>query len=201
MYAYFRYNKVSANPLSYKTNLKPVAFILLFLIHFPLYAQEPDRPVYRQDHSTRAVPPFLSSLYKKSDEIVSFRVKFADSDERSDYFILTKKGNSLLAYNYFNKEQELTPANLSKERLRLVWNTFLQNELFSVQDEKDIPNFCPAKYQIYNSHTYEFVLLTKGTMKRLSYYDPEYYDNACYGMPERRKIINSASVINYVLGP
>ncbi len=89
--------------------------------------------------------------------------------------------------------------SLSKQSMELIWDTFVQNELFSLKNEKDIPNFCLGKYQIYNSHTYEFVILNKGVLKKLSYYDPEYYDNACYGMPERRKIINSASVINYVL--
>jgi hypothetical protein len=55
------------------------------------------------------------------------------------------------------------------------------------------------KYQVYNSHTYEFVILSSEFMKTLSFYDPEYYDNVCYGMSERKKIVNSVSVINYVL--
>lgn len=68
-----------------------------------------------------------------------------------------------------------------------------------MRNEKDIPNFCLGKYAIYHSYTYEFVLLTKDKMKILSYYDPEYYDNACYGIPERQKVINSVSVVNHVL--
>ena len=74
----------------------------------------------------------------------------------------------------------------------------MQNELFSIRDEKDIANFCAAKYYIYNSYTYEFMLLSKDQMKILSYYNPEYYDEACFGMAERRKIINSVSVIHYI---
>jgi hypothetical protein len=33
-------------------------------------------------------------------------------------------------------------------------------------------------------------------MKTLSYYYPEHYDEVCFGMPERKKIINSVSIID-----
>ena len=126
-------------------------------------------------------------------------MKLTDSnDEKSDYFILARKGENLLAYNYLTATKTLEPLTLSTELLDLAWKTFIQNDLFTIQNEKDIPNFCLGKYQIYNSYRYEFVLLNKGIMKKLSYYDPEYYDNACYGMAERQKIINSVSVINYI---
>jgi hypothetical protein len=120
-------------------------------------------------------------------------------DERSDYFVLTKKGDSLSAYNYLKTANRLELLHLSKESLELVWQTFIQNDIFNMQNEKDIPNFCPKKYHVYNSYTYEFVLFTKDTMKTLSYYDPEYYDNTCYGMAERKKIINSVAAITHVL--
>ena len=88
---------------------------------------------------------------------------------------------------------------MTVKSLQLVWDTFIQNDLFTMENESDIPLFCLEKYRIYNSFTYEFVLLNNGKMKKLSYYDPEYYDNACYGMAERKKIINSVAVITHVL--
>lgn len=146
------------------------------------------------------VDPFLQSLHKSNDFVISYRLRFTDKvTEKSDYFILTKNDMTFTAFSYLEKNKQLKPINLAKKDLQLIWDTFVQNELFSMKNEKDIPNFCLEKYQIYNSHSYEFVLLNKGVMKRLSYYDPEYYDNACYGMSERKKIINSVSVINYVL--
>ena len=33
-------------------------------------------------------------------------------------------------------------------------------------------------------------------MKVLSYYSPEYYIEACYGMSERQNIINAVAIIN-----
>lgn len=182
-----------------KTPLKPLVFILLVLFDVELYAQEPVRIENGQDYSVQSVPPFLHALYNKNVHIISFRVKFSDQDERSDYFILTRKGSNLSAFNYTEKSHHLESLKLSDKSLELAWNTFIQNGLFSMQNEKDIPNFCLEKYQIYNSHTYEFVVLNNGTMKKLLYYDPEYYDIACYGMVERQKIINIVSVINHVL--
>ncbi len=175
---------------------------VIFLLFFPivLLAQEAVEINNGEKYQPGSIYPFLEDLYKSNDYVISYRIRMTDKiNERSDYFIMTRKNNILTAYQFLDQGQQLKAMNLPKKSLELVWDTFVQNELFSIQDEKDIPNFCLSKYQIYNSHTYEFVLVNKGTVKKLSYYDPEYYDNACYGMPERRKIINSASVINFVL--
>lgn len=153
-----------------------------------------------ESYQPERVSAFLHKLHDANDYVISFRLKLTDSnDEKSDYFILAREGENLSAYNYLKATKTLEPLKLSTELLELAWKTFIQNDLFTMQNEKDISNFCLGKYQIYNSYTYEFVLLNKATMKKLSYYNPEYYDNACYGMEERKKIITSVSVINYVL--
>ncbi len=146
------------------------------------------------------VESFLHDLHITNDYVISFRLTLADNvNEKSDYFVLLRKGKNLAAFSYIGRSGKLEPLNLTIESLQLVWDTFLQNDLFSMQNESEIPVFCLEKYRIYNSYTYEFVLLNKGKMKKLSYYDPEYYENACYGMVERTKIINSVGVISYVL--
>lgn len=153
-----------------------------------------------EKYKPEQVASFLQNLYSTNDFVISYRLRLTDKiSEKSDYFILTRKGFSLAAYSYLEESRHLKALNLSEKSLELIWDTFVQNELFLIKNEKDIPNFCLQKYQIYNSHTYEFVILSKGTMKRLSYYDPEHYDDVCYGMSERKKIINSVSVINYAL--
>ncbi|SKB83703.1 hypothetical protein [Daejeonella lutea] len=176
------------------------AGIFLLFMPFVLLAQEvvsiKEGKAYNQDE----LAPFLHKLTKSNDFVISYRMQFTDKPtEKSDYFILAKNDSNLAAFSYIEKNQQLKPINLANKNLLLVWDTFVQNELFSIKNEKDIPNFCLEKYQIYNSHSYEFVLIGKRVMKRLLYYDPEYYDNVCYGMAERRKIINSVSVINYVV--
>jgi hypothetical protein len=65
-----------------------------------------------------------------------------------------------------------------------------------LRNEIDIPNFCAKKYEIFESYTYEFTLVAGGRMKVLSYYSPEYYIEACYGMSERQNIINAVAIIN-----
>ncbi len=149
---------------------------------------------------TEKVGSFLHDLYNKNDYVISFRVKLTEKvDERSDYFVLVRKGRNLAAYNYLDVSGKLVSHNLTDKSLQLIWDTFIQNDLFSMENESDIPVFCLEKYRIYNSYTYEFVLLNQGRMKKLSYYDPEYYENACYGMAERRKIINCVAVISHIL--
>ena len=174
--------------------------LFLFFVSSLLSAQDVISIKNGESYKAERVNAFLHDLHSSNDYVISFRLKLTDRiDERSDYFVLTKKGDDLSAYNYLKKTNRLEPLHLSKESLKLAWRTFIQNDLFTMQNEKDIPNFCPEKYNVYNSYTYEFVLLTKDTMKTLSYYDPEYYDNACYGMPERKKIINSVSVVSHIL--
>lgn len=176
--------------------------VVLLLIASPmlLSAQEIVSIKYGEKYDPGQLTSFLNDLYKMNDYVISFRVlPIEKGASTSDYFILTKKGGQLNALNYLGLKRGLRKLNISRDSLLLIWNTFVQNDLFTIRNEKDVPNFCLGKYQIYNSHTYEFVLLNQGTMKTLSYYDPEYYDKACYGMAEREKIINCASVIYDVL--
>lgn len=153
-----------------------------------------------QPYNPEKVPPFLQNLQSQNDFVISYRLKYSESSkELSDYFVLLGKGMNFKAYNYSTGSETLDQLNLSNEMMQLIWDTFIQNELFSLRNENEISVFCPEKYRIYNSYSYEFVFLSKGEVKVLSYYNPEYYDNWCYGMTERKKIINSVAVINYVL--
>ena len=182
------------------SNVKILLYILLLFFSRSIIAQEPVLIKNGERFVPELVERFLHSLNNQNDYVISFRVKFTDrTDEKSDYFVLTRKGMKLSAYNYEEKSRKLDPLKLSDESLQLVWDTFIHNDLYLMKNETDVSVFCSGKYRIYNSVTYEFVLLTKGEMKKLSYYDPEYYDNLCYGMAERQKIINSVAVITHVL--
>lgn len=182
--------------------MKILAIVFLFIFSGVCNAQLAVSIKNGQLFRPEKVKSFLHSLHSQNDYVISFRLRLTDTvNEKSDYFVLLKKDNTLTAYKYSAKAENLEPLKLTVESLQLVWETFIQNDLFSIQNESEIPVFCLEKYRIYNSYTYEFILLNKGEMKKLSYYDPEYYDNACYGMIERKKIINSVAVINHVLTP
>jgi len=137
----------------------------------------------------------MQSLSSKNDFVLAFRTYFpGEAASSAKYFILTGKNEQLRAYSY--AKDMLTDLNLSPHSLDQIWKTFQQNDLFRIRDEKDIPNFCAKKYEIYESHTYEFTILSQERMKVLSYYSPEYYIEACYGISERQNIINSVAIIN-----
>ncbi len=180
--------------------MKNSLFISLLFIPGLLFAQGAVVLENGKNYDPELVRPFLQGLRQTNDYVISFRTKLTDKkEENSDYFILTNNDGKLSAYTYLRQASKLQQIDVPSTSLDLAWKTFVQNDLFGIRDEKDIPNFCPEKYQVYNSYTYEFVILSKGKVKQLSYYNPEYYDNACYGMDERKKIINSISVVNYIM--
>jgi hypothetical protein len=180
--------------------VKKSLFVFFYLIPVLLFAQDSVRLANGRDYDPDEIKPFLQKLRADNEYVISFRTRLTDrQSEDSDYFILTQNQGKLQAYTFLKQSVELRKLTLSTVSLQLAWKTFMQNELFAIRDEKDIPNFCPEKYQIYNSYTYEFIILSPLKMKRLSYYSPEYYDTACYGMEERKKIINSVSVVNYIM--
>ena len=174
-----------------------VAAIVLLCSFSKVWGQSPFRLENAKPYNKEMVSPFLRNLHDTNDYVVSFRVKLTGKDEQSSYFILTKKSANLTAYRYSTGEK-LQKLDISLNDLDLIWKTFIQNDLLIIKDEKDVANFCAAKYAIFGSFSYEFEILSKDKMKKLSYYDPEYYDVACYGADERRKIINSVAAINYV---
>lgn len=174
--------------------------ILLFALGMSAWAQDNIVLENGQNYDASKVLPLIDSLYTGNDQLITFRIKMTDKpDEKSDYFVLSRKGNTFKTFRYNNLTRKLQDLDLSREDYSLLWNTFIQNKLFGIKDEKDISIFCPKKYEIYGSYTYEFLILSNGKMKKLSYYDPEYYDNACYGTPERRLVINAVSAVKYVL--
>jgi hypothetical protein len=171
------------------SNVKILSYILLLFFSRSVIAQEPVLIKNGKSFVPELVERFLHTLNNQNDYVISFRVKFTDrTDEKSDYFVLARNGMKLSAFNYEEKSRKLDSLKLSDESLQLVWDTFIHNDLYSMKNETDVSVFCSGKYRIYNSITYEFVLLTKGEMKKLSYYDPE-----------RQKIINSVAVITHVL--
>lgn len=146
------------------------------------------------------VQPFLNRLNSQNDYVLAYRVLHSTKPGTgSDYFILAGKDKHRQAFTYSVKNKVLKLLNLSETSLDLIWRTIVQNKLFIIRNEKDIANFCAEKYNIYNSYTYEFIILSGERMKRLCYYNPEYYDEACFGMAERQMIINCVAAINYIV--
>ena len=183
--------------LSGVRKLKLFFSILALIISIQGFAQENTRIENGMQYKPSLVQPFIHELYQKNDFVILFRNLLPDKIEfESSYFVFAGKGDQFTAYTYSLNKPGLVNLNLSISKLNLIWKTFEQNELFKIRDEKDIPNFCAKKYDIYGSYTYEFTILSKGYMKILSYYNPEYYTEVCYGISERQNIINSAAIIN-----
>lgn len=178
-------------------NLKIFLALSFLLFVLPIFSQDLPWIENGIEYDESKVQPFMQSLYSKNDFVIAFRTHFpGEAASGYDYFVLTGKAKQLKAYLYSGTKGRLKDLNLLPYSLDQIWKTFHQNDLFRIRDEKDIPNFCAKKYEIYESYTYEFTILSQGRMKVLSYYSPEYYIEACYGISERQNIINSVAAIN-----
>jgi hypothetical protein len=180
-----------------KILLLKIFFTLFFQVYFfSLFSQERLRIENGTEYNDSLVQPFMRALISNNDYVLVFRTYFpCEAASGSDYFVFSAKGERFSSYFYSGTESYLTELSLSAVSLKQIWDTFDQNDLLKLRDEKDIPNFCARKYDIYESYTYEFTIFYKGMMKVLSYYSPEYYIDACYGISERQNIINSVAVI------
>lgn len=186
--------------LLFLIKLKIVLILHLLLLAFPAFSQD---EIYIENgikYDASRIPAFMQSLNIKNDFVIAFRTYFpGETESESKYFVLTGSQRNLKSYSYSGSNAILKNLNLSPESVDQIFKTFHQNDLFRIRNEKDIPNFCAKKYEIYESHTYEFTILSKGDMKILSYYSPEYYIEACYGISERQNIINAVAIINLLV--
>ena len=175
------------------------SFLFLTFLFFSLsvLAQNEIEVENGVEYSSVSVKPFLHTLHEQNDYVIAFRVQLPLSSQgtKSGYFILTRLGKYFQAFSY---KGELEKLSLSDRSLELIWKNLVQNELFAMKDEKELFNFCPKKYHVYNSYSYEFTLISKSRIKTLSYYNPEHYDEACFGMSERKMIINAVSAIDLI---
>jgi hypothetical protein len=180
-----------------KILLLKIFFTLFFeAYYFPAFSQDRLKIENSIEYNDSLVQPFMRTLNSNNDYVLVFRTYFpGEAAPGSDYFVFSAKGKQFSSYFYSGAEGYLKELSLSAVSLKQIWDTFDQNDLLKLRDEKNIPNFCARKYDIYESHTYEFTIFYKGRMKVLSYYSPEYYIDACYGISERQNIINSVGMI------
>lgn len=168
----------------------------LILFSFSTYAQDSIRLENGQPYDPSVFGLEIQKLHDEYDNLILFRI-IQPGKTTTNYFIIACNSNQLNAFEYNPSAGEKTVRNLNQTNLGTIWKNLIQNDLFSIKNEKDIANFCALKYHIYDSYTYEFTIISKSDMKVLSYYNPEYYDEVCYGLPERKKVINSASAFIY----
>lgn len=141
--------------------------------------------------------PILEKLAKDNEYVIAYRfINPSQKGMDSKYIVLVKNDYLIQA---FNIENSLVKLNLSHDSLAFIWSNFMQNGLLDMKDESDLVDVCPKKYHIHNAHSYEFTIITKSKTKVLNYYYPEYYDEVCPGIEERKKIINAVAALELVL--
>lgn len=163
---------------------------------FRLLAQEQVLIENGQEYDSSKFSREVQALHDQNEYVILFRTLMPDS-KSGKYLILTRNSNQLSAFELDPAAGKRLTRKIGDENLLMIWKNLIQNEIFSLRNEKDLSNFCALKYEIYNSYTYEFTIISKSRMKILSYYNPEYYDEVCYGLPERKKVINVAAAFDF----
>jgi hypothetical protein len=80
-----------------------------------------------------------------------------------------------------------------------IYNILKENHLFDMKDGRllKIPS-CTA--QIYDGIEYEFEVFADKKYKKLYFYEPEYYEEQCPSVSERKQIINCIKTFEKYLG-
>lgn len=176
-------------------------FIFLFLsIYFvPVLgiAQEQNPNKNPTEHLPVILNSTLDSLREQNDYVIAFRVlSNIILESNHQYLIFTKNSNF---YEAFKWTKKLEKWNVNNETQAIFWSIIQQNDILNIKNEKELVDVCPKKYHIYNSYSYEFTILSKKHINHITYYYPEYYDEVCPGLPERKKIINTVAVIDLLM--
>ena len=195
--------------------MKIVAFIILSICSIPVvYGQNEDLTIENGlPYNRESIDSCLNYLHEKNDFVLTFKTKATAFSRNKDYFIITRNADSFTAYKYIHQSfDHLSKLNLPTDSIKKMWRSFIDNDLFRIKNYKDISNNCPqdsfvkngtivyySNISISDSHMYEFYILSKNEMKRLNYYDPEFFENHCGSVPERQKIIKCVSTISQIV--
>lgn len=80
-----------------------------------------------------------------------------------------------------------------------LWNILTSNHLFDIEDErtKKIP-ICDRA--IFDADQHEFEIITATKYKKIYFYAPEYYEEHCPGVIERKQVLNCLNAFEKYLG-
>ena len=173
------------------------SFLLFISITASVYGQRDPVIENGESYKKDSVESVIDRLQTDNDYVLSYRKTYPNVVY--PYYILTRKNDVLSAYSYSAGAEKLNKLDLSEDLLNLWWKAYTEFDIFKIRDERFNSVFCPDKYRLPESHTYEIALLSKGVMKKLSYSDPEYYHRVCGGMFARKNVIDCVSLITYVL--
>lgn len=184
--------------------------LLLFLSVNAISGQNRNIEIkYGESYDKDLVDSVLDSLHLKNEFVVSFRITSVWM-RNPDYLIITKKNNSIAAFKYVNKsENHLKKLSISQDSLISLWNPFI-SDLFEIKNSNEIIDNCSKdtsrdarikyiKMMPEDSHSYKFIIISKRQIKKLHYYDPEFFEKYCGSVVERQKIIKCVLMIKKIL--
>jgi len=186
--------------------MKALLATILVCAAINVYSQDKDAVLIENgmSYDKEKVSSFLDSLHNSNDYVLYFRnvTNWLETMHLSPSFILVKNQNDLSAYKCVFQYKpamsyQCTKLDLPADSLYPIWNSYVNNNLFKIKTQKELPRNC--SYSVSDLGTYQFILLSKEKMKVLEYDAPEDYLRHCQDIPERKNVVNCASVITRIM--
>lgn len=180
---------------------KAIIILLFILADLNVSAQRNHLEIENgKPYDKNEVIPVFNTLHEKYDFVFIFRI-ISPWHRNTVCLILAKNSTEITAYKYGGRLQAgLTQLNLPLDTLNVLWQTYIDNDLLQIKNSNEVKDTCDKnRYWVTDGHSFEYMMLSKNRMKKLSYYMPEFFEQYCPGIVERQKVIVSAGILSRTL--
>jgi hypothetical protein len=173
--------------------LIPVVALLFFCM--TTYGQL-DIPKFKDTTDQTKFPndSLVTNLLDKSKIVITFS-NYSAWTLWKNYKIISYQNDNKWHYNIFVHEDEdsvykLLEVEAPQASIIEVWESIKTNALFSIKKVRSYDENCGR--MIYDSHHYEFWIVVKNQYRKIDYNNPEYFEENCPSILERKQVINCA---------
>ncbi len=142
----------------------------------------------------------LTRIINHSQVSVLFRTFSAWSPYNKNYKVISYDDNNKWHYYYQIDDPAFKGfflSSMSEDSVSKIWNTCIKNNLFTINNEDLSTKKCEDV--IYDSHHYEFTIITREEFKKISYYSPEFFESRCSSTKERKQVIACATAFKKLI--
>jgi hypothetical protein len=139
----------------------------------------------------------LISLYVHSNWIRLGRKELVFAHKADGWYKMQIDADAI--YGDTSYYTEIKTIKLNNNSVDCIWNVFKENHLFDMKDERSI-KIPSCSVRIHDGAEYEFEIYVGKKYKKLYFYEPEFYEEKCPGVSERKQIVNCIKAFEKYLG-
>ncbi|RZJ72665.1 MAG: hypothetical protein EOO47_22335, partial [Flavobacterium sp.] len=177
---------------------KLLVIILIFLFRTPSLAQEQGLNKIFKLLQESTDTSFLIHNYNTHElQFPTFKILSRINSEISLYRYSNDKTTNAKVIDPFDIDASklLKLKNISVEDKELLWKKMSAINPWDIKDDNIEGEGCPNKY-VYHQAGISLYLITKGKIKKLSFYAPHYFQRVCKKRAGRQSIIKLEKLFN-----